>query len=71
MDKDQIAKGFCYAVATLCCFYLFFQVLPYLIIFLVVYGAWHLFQDHEQSKRHNHRHNCHRNRRCNRRWWLF
>jgi len=66
MEKDQTVKNICFGVAALVAIYVFFELLPYLVIFLALCGAWHLYQENERSNRHNH-HNCHR--RCNRRWW--
>jgi len=65
MEKDQTAKNICFAVAALVAIYVFFALLPYLVIFLALCGAWHLYQEHEKSKRNN-QHNSHR--RHHRHW---
>ncbi len=66
MDKDQTVKIICYGLAGLIVIYVIFEALPYIFLFLVIYGGWRLYQECQGSKRHHHDHHCHR--RCNRRW---
>ena len=63
--KDQTAKIICFGVGTVIGIWVFLQLLPYLVIFLAMCGAWYLFQEHERSKRHNH---DNRQRRHHRHW---
>ena len=63
--KDQTAKIICFGVGTVIGIWVFLQLLPYLVIFLAMCGAWYLFQEHERSKRNNH-HNS--QRRHHRHW---
>ena len=66
MDNDQTIKVICYGLTGLIVVYVFFQVLPYILVFLVLYGAWQLFQGYERSD--DHRHRNHSRRRGNGRW---
>jgi uncharacterized protein involved in cysteine biosynthesis len=63
--KDQTAKIICFGVGCVIAIWVFLQLLPYLVVFLAICGAWYLFQEHERSKRNNH-HNSHR--RHHRHW---
>jgi hypothetical protein len=64
--KDQIAKALAFAVGAIIAIYVFLNLLPYLVMFLALCGAWYLWQEYERSKRHK-RDSC-RERR-NRRWF--
>ncbi len=66
MEKDQIAKAICFAVGAIIAIYVFMTLLPYLVMFLALCGAWYLWQEHERGKRHDH-YRC-RHRR-NGRWF--
>jgi len=51
--KDQTAKIICYLVGFLVAIYVFMLVLPYLVMFLALCGAWYLFQEYEKNNRRN------------------
>jgi hypothetical protein len=51
--KDQTVKIICYLVGFLVAIYVFMLVLPYLVMFLALCGAWYLFQEYEKNNRRN------------------
>ena len=52
-SKDQIAKHICFAAGTLFSIYILIRLLPYLVMFLALCGAWHLLQEYERKNRRN------------------
>ena len=50
MDNNT-AKSIGFAVASIAAIYLFMQLLPYLVMFLALCGAWHLLQEHNKRGR--------------------
>ena len=54
--KDQAAKIICFVVGAVVAIYIFLTLLPYLVIFLALCGAWYLFQEYEgKNNRRNRR----------------
>ena len=54
--KDQTAKIICFVVGAVIAIYIFLTLLPYLVIFLALCGAWYLFQEYEgKNNRRNRR----------------
>ena len=51
--QDQIAKIVCFTVGAIIAIYVFLALLPYLVIFLAICGAWYLFQEYERHNRRN------------------
>lgn len=52
--KDQTAKMICFAVGAIIAIYILLSLLPYLVMFLALCGAWHLYQEYERNRRNRH-----------------
>jgi len=67
--RNQTIKLICSAAGTLIAIYLFMTILPYLVMFLALCGAWSLYQQYQGSNRghgghgngrhHHHHHHPH------------
>ena len=51
MKNDQIAKLICYGVGCAFALYIIWTFLPYIVLFLALCGAWHLFQECKKNDR--------------------
>ena len=54
MDRNteqQIIKIICFCVGCVIAFYVLMWVVPYLVIFLALCGAWYLWQEYQRDKR--------------------
>ncbi len=47
----EIGKIICYVIAAIFFLYAFSVVVPYLVAFLAMCGAWYLYQEYEKKKR--------------------
>ena len=56
MDRNteqQIAKIISIGVGCVIAYYVLLWVLPYLVVFLALCGAWYLWQEYERNNRRN------------------
>jgi hypothetical protein len=52
-SKDQLTKIMSFAIGAIVAIYVVLKVLPYLVMFLALCGAWYLYQEYERNNRRN------------------
>jgi hypothetical protein len=51
MDNDSTAKLIGYAIGGIVALYVFMAILPYLVMFLALVGAYYLWQEYNRNNR--------------------
>ena len=51
MDKLNIAEILCWAIGGIVVLYVLMTALPYIVLFLALCGAWHLWGQYNGSKK--------------------
>jgi len=51
MKQQQIAKLLCQAVGCVLALYILWMIFPYIVMFLALCGAWHLYQEYQRNNR--------------------
>jgi len=53
--NDKTVEIICWACGGLIALWILMTVLPYLVLFLALCGAWHLYQEFQRDNRRNRR----------------